>query len=393
MCLPPQFRHKVRFEGMELPPSRSSSTSDCKSLCLPPLDTPEAPPTPDSVDCGSEASWRPASSSPCSLVEAPGLGLGLSLGVVVGGQTWREHAETEATLRRILPAFDTLLLQLDRVTQATEELYRTECRLEKFQRKSRGLRHTGQDSAGQRKHSRGANVSQTKERRRSHTETSRRPHNLCASDRVHRKSEKSSHKTDKVSHKGDTSAKGLQHDLLPKDSSPQRTDRSHQKAQASSEQTEAHASKTEKNSQKGPKVDSSPVKAEDVAVKAEASAGTVETAARKTAKGPRRQVSNIPKDAEAAGCASKPVPPPTPLPTPNSAPSTAPGSAIATPVPIPRALEWFPPSNSQELPSSLFHHPAHTTTIPTRKRKHKPPPLKNKVHPNTDKPISGYPKP
>ncbi|KAL0202830.1 hypothetical protein M9458_000848, partial [Cirrhinus mrigala] len=111
------FRHKVRFEGMELPPSRSSSTSDCKSLCLPPLDTPEAPPTPDSVDGGSEASWRPTSSSPCSLAEAPGLGLGLTL-----GQGWKERAETEATLRRILPAFDALLLQLDRVTYATEEL-------------------------------------------------------------------------------------------------------------------------------------------------------------------------------------------------------------------------------------------------------------------------------
>uniref|UniRef100_A0A8B9HRA6 Polycystic kidney disease 1a n=1 Tax=Astyanax mexicanus TaxID=7994 RepID=A0A8B9HRA6_ASTMX len=118
-----EFRHKVRFEGMELPPSRSSSTSDCKSLCLPPLDAPEAPPSPDSVDCGSEASWRPMSSS---------------LGMLVGGQTWRERAETEATLRRVLPAFDALLLQLDRVTQATEELYHTECRLEKVQRKSRG---------------------------------------------------------------------------------------------------------------------------------------------------------------------------------------------------------------------------------------------------------------
>uniref|UniRef100_A0A8C2Q812 Polycystic kidney disease 1a n=1 Tax=Cyprinus carpio TaxID=7962 RepID=A0A8C2Q812_CYPCA len=135
-----EFRHKVRFEGMELPPSRSSSTSDCKSLCLPPLDTPEAPPTPDSIDGGSEASWHPTSSSPCSLAEAPGLGLGLTLGlgVIVGGQGWKEKAEMEATLRRILPAFDALLLQLDRVTHATEELYRTECRLERLLKKSRG---------------------------------------------------------------------------------------------------------------------------------------------------------------------------------------------------------------------------------------------------------------
>uniref|UniRef100_W5KUR6 Polycystic kidney disease 1a n=1 Tax=Astyanax mexicanus TaxID=7994 RepID=W5KUR6_ASTMX len=298
-----EFRHKVRFEGMELPPSRSSSTSDCKSLCLPPLDAPEAPPSPDSVDCGSEASWRPMSSSPCSLVEAPGLGMGLSLGLgmLVGGQTWRERAETEATLRRVLPAFDALLLQLDRVTQATEELYHTECRLEKVQRKSRGRSRGSVDSAGQRKHSRG--------------------HSKGSQTRAH----KHSHTTSKSSNK------------------------------------------------------------------AERSLGLTKAPAKGPTKGPNKAVSKILKDAEVAGCASKPMPPPTPIPNPNTAPSSASGSAIATPVPIPRALEWFPPS--EELPSSLFHHPAHTTTMPTRKRKHKPPPLKNKVHPNTDRPISGHPKP
>ncbi|KAK5866300.1 hypothetical protein PBY51_020501 [Eleginops maclovinus] len=61
-----EFRHKVRFEGMELPPSRASSTSDCKSLCLPPLDGPDSPPTPDSIDAGSEASWRPAPPAPAA---------------------------------------------------------------------------------------------------------------------------------------------------------------------------------------------------------------------------------------------------------------------------------------------------------------------------------------
>ncbi|KAG5854076.1 hypothetical protein ANANG_G00033690 [Anguilla anguilla] len=142
-----EFRHKVRFEGMELPPSRSSSTSDCKSLCLPPLDTPEAPPTPDSVDAGSEASWRPTSCSPCSLGEGPGLG-------PVGGAAWRERAEADATLRRLLPAFDSLLLQLDRVTQATEELYRAECRLERAQRRRRRHRRKRghRDPAGRRHH-------------------------------------------------------------------------------------------------------------------------------------------------------------------------------------------------------------------------------------------------
>ncbi|KAJ8383687.1 hypothetical protein AAFF_G00215290 [Aldrovandia affinis] len=154
-----EFRHKVRFEGMELPPSRSSSTSDCKSLCLPPLDTPEAPPTPDSVDAGSEASWRPASCSPCSLGgEGPGAG-GTATGPV-GGTSWRERAEAEATLRRLLPAFDSLLLQLERVTQATEELYRTECRLERAQRRRRRKRGH-RDSAGRRHQQHGKSGART----------------------------------------------------------------------------------------------------------------------------------------------------------------------------------------------------------------------------------------
>ncbi|KAJ8001528.1 hypothetical protein DPEC_G00170420 [Dallia pectoralis] len=194
-----EFRHKVRFEGMVLPPSRSSSTSDCKSLCLPPLDGSESPPSPGSVDGTSEASWRPTSSSPCSLTEAPGvvLSLGVGLGpggVLMGGSTWRERAETEATLKRLLPTLDALLQQLDRVTMATEELYHTECRV-----------------------------------------------------------------------------------------------------------------------------------------------------------------------------------------GPCSAPATR---------------DWDPPTESETLPpSSLFNHPAHTTTIPTRKRKRKPPPLRNKVHPNPDRHVSGHPKP
>ncbi|XP_043969947.1 uncharacterized protein LOC122829451 [Gambusia affinis] len=140
---------------MEVPPSRSSSTSDCKSLCLPPLDSPDAPPTPDSIDAGSEASWRPASSSPCSLMEAPrvslglglGLGLGLSPGVLVGGTSWRERAQTESSLRRLLPTLDALLQQLDRVNMATDDVYHIECRLERTQRKRRrSRRERGEDT-------------------------------------------------------------------------------------------------------------------------------------------------------------------------------------------------------------------------------------------------------
>lgn len=389
---------------MELPPSRSSSTSDCKSLCLPHLDAPEAPPTPDSVDCGSEASWHPLSSSPCSLADTAGLGLGLTLtlGVVAGGQAWRERAETEATLRRVLPAFDALLLQLDRVNQATEELYRTECRLEKVQRKTRkrshGVRHSGgQDSAGQRR----TNGSR------------RRPHSVevCPRkvekdgnmDKARPKSEKSSHKTDRGSRKSDTSGHQIspQEVMLPKDSSLQRTDMG---PLLTSDKVEAHVRKTEPNP---PKVDSSPIKVEESVVKIEASASVVgasaslaEARSHKTAKGSHKAASSrkkvnpiIPRDAETVGCASKPVLSQTQTPTPITAPSTAPSSAIATPVPVPRALEWNPPSYTEDLPSSLFQHPAHTTTMPTRKRKHKPPPLKNKIHPNTDRPISGHAKP
>lgn len=137
----------MRFEGLELPPSRSSSTSDCRSLCLPPLD---GPPTPDSVDGGSEASWCPASSSPCSLTEAPGMGPGLGLGLglglgpsmVVGSGSWREQAETEASLKRLLPTLDALLQQLDRVTAAAEDLYHTESRVEQ-ERRARRQREAG----------------------------------------------------------------------------------------------------------------------------------------------------------------------------------------------------------------------------------------------------------
>lgn len=118
---------------------------------MPPLD---GPPTPDSVDGGSEASWRPASSSPCSLTEAPGVGLGLGLAlglgpsVLVGSGSWREQAETEASLKRLLPTLDALLQQLDRVTAAAEDLYYTESRLEQ-ERQARRQREVGDQGGGE----------------------------------------------------------------------------------------------------------------------------------------------------------------------------------------------------------------------------------------------------
>uniref|UniRef100_A0A671PNE3 Polycystic kidney disease 1a n=1 Tax=Sinocyclocheilus anshuiensis TaxID=1608454 RepID=A0A671PNE3_9TELE len=384
-----EFRHKVRFEGMELPPSRSSSTSDCKSLCLPPLDTPEAPPTPDSVDGGSEASWRSTSSSPCSLAEAPGLGLGLTgLGVIVGGQGWKERAEMEATLRRILPAFDALLLQLDRVTHTTEELYRTECRLERLVRKSRergrGVRrHRSLESAGQKRHRYKGTDRSTQV-----AESSKYPPRTEISASA---SERNLHKRDRRSRKSDTFSQitsALPTSINKVDSSPHRTD-SLQKSQETPGNVVADVGMTEKDSHK---VDSGPLKASPPEGNSSPPRGQKADKASHKVKGTFNKVDpNFQRDSEVAGCASKPVP--TPVSTPASASSAAPVSAITTPVPIPRSHGWIPPSNSENLPSSVFRHPAHTTTNPTRKRKHKPPPLKNKVHPNTDRPISGHPKP
>lgn len=352
------------------------------------------------------------SSSPCSLAETPGLSLGLtlSLGVVSGGHAWRERAETEATLRRVLPAFDALLLQLDRVNQATEELYHTECRLEKVQRKSRKrsrgvCRSGGQDSAGQRRYHGSHRHAHSVEKCPLKVE---KDGNL---DKAPPKSEKSSHKTDRGSRKKATGThqKSPQEDLLPKDSSLLKTDMGQLEP---SRKVEAQVSKTEMNP---PKVDSSPIKVEESVVKIEASASVVEASAglmeaksHKTAKSSHKAASSrkkvnpiISRDAETVGCASKPVHSQTqsrttisaPSTAPSTSPPTAPSSAITTPVPIPRALEWNPPSYTEDLPSSLFQHPAHTSTMPIRKRKHKPPPLKNKIHPNTDRPISGHAKP
>ncbi|TSK18062.1 Polycystin-1 [Bagarius yarrelli] len=403
-----EFRHKVRFEGMEIPPSRSSSTSDCKSLCLPPLDAPEAPPTPDSVD-GSEASWHPMSSSPCSLAETPSLGLGLtlSLGVVSGGQTWKDRAETEATLRRVLPAFDALLLHLDKVNQATEDLYRTECRLEKVQKRSnkksfKVCHSVDQDSAGQRRH----NGLQ----KRSHL-VEKCSVKVEKGGNLDKHQNKSSHKTDRGSRKKDTGTHQISHqeNLLPKDSSFQKTDMGKLEP---CRKVDAHVSKTETHP---PKVDSSPIKVEESVVKIEASAtvmdaGSIEARYHKPAKSSYKAASSWKKvnvnsrqskDTEVVGCANKPLnsqaQTQTSITAPSSslstAPSTASNSTITTPVPIPRALEWNPPSYNEDLPSSLFQHPAHTATMPTRKRKHKLPHMKNKIHPNTDRPISGHPKP
>uniref|UniRef100_A0A3Q2C8H1 Polycystin 1, transient receptor potential channel interacting n=1 Tax=Cyprinodon variegatus TaxID=28743 RepID=A0A3Q2C8H1_CYPVA len=331
-----EFRHKVRFEGMELPPSRSSSTSDCKSLCLPPLDSPDSPPTPDSVDAGSEASWRPASSSPCSLTEAPGislgLGLGLSLGlspgVVVGGMSWRERAETEASLRRLLPTLDALLQQLDRVNMATEDVYHMECRLERAQRKRRLIkRERGEDGGegrgGGKQRGKGRDK-EVKERR--------------AGKEKHTRSRKE-----------------------------KKTDKSQPSKESASRKTPA-ATPVPFSKPKAPSASTQPPTSHS-SVRTSVSASSPSSVTDKPIVDP------IP-------ASSPPLnDPPSKAPLAPSYPRAQTPSMPPTCGPTP-IMNRDPPTDRETLPSSsLFNHPAHTTTIPTRKRKRKAPPLKNKVHP------------
>ncbi|XP_071616991.1 polycystin-1 isoform X1 [Heliangelus exortis] len=96
-----EFRHKVRFEGMEPLPSRDSS--DSKSF---------RGPTPSAASDSSRAS---TSSS-----QLDGLSLVLST---------RDSLEVDADIQRLLSLFEMLLAQFDRVNQVTEDLYRMEHQL------------------------------------------------------------------------------------------------------------------------------------------------------------------------------------------------------------------------------------------------------------------------
>ncbi|NXA38308.1 PKD1 protein, partial [Eudromia elegans] len=97
-----EFRHKVRFEGMEPLPSRDSS--DSKSF---------RGPTPSAASDSSRAS---TSSS-----QLDGLSLVLSA---------RDSLEVDADLQRLLSLFELLLAQFDRVNEVTEDVYRIEHQLE-----------------------------------------------------------------------------------------------------------------------------------------------------------------------------------------------------------------------------------------------------------------------
>ncbi|XP_064529477.1 polycystin-1 isoform X2 [Pseudopipra pipra] len=97
-----EFRHKVRFEGMEPLPSRDSS--DSKSF---------RGPTPSAASDSSRAS---TSSS-----QLDGLSLVLST---------RDSLEVDADIQRLLSLFEMLLAQFDRVNQVTEDVSRIELLLE-----------------------------------------------------------------------------------------------------------------------------------------------------------------------------------------------------------------------------------------------------------------------
>ncbi|XP_029802283.1 polycystin-1 isoform X2 [Suricata suricatta] len=106
-----EFRHKVRFEGMEPLPSRSSRGSKA---------SPDAPPP----SGGSDAS-RPSTAS--SQLDAPGAGLS------------RLGPRGEPEPSRLHAVFEALLTQFDRLNQATEEVYQLEQRLQRLQgRRSAG---------------------------------------------------------------------------------------------------------------------------------------------------------------------------------------------------------------------------------------------------------------
>ncbi|XP_019504061.1 PREDICTED: polycystin-1 isoform X1 [Hipposideros armiger] len=97
-----EFRHKVRFEGMEPLPSRSSRGSKSSSDMPPPS--------------GDSDASRPSTSSS----QLEGLSMGLS----------RLGPRGEPEPSRLQAVFEALLAQFDRLNQATEDVYQLERRLQ-----------------------------------------------------------------------------------------------------------------------------------------------------------------------------------------------------------------------------------------------------------------------
>ncbi|XP_062359286.1 polycystin-1 [Cinclus cinclus] len=116
-----EFRHKVRFEGMEPLPSRDSS--DSKSFRGP---TPSA---------ASDSSRTSTSSS-----QLDGLSLVLST---------RDSLEVDADIQRLLSLFEMLLAQFDRVNRVTEDVSRIEHLLEFSRGRRARRRHRGAEGGSE----------------------------------------------------------------------------------------------------------------------------------------------------------------------------------------------------------------------------------------------------
>ncbi|XP_066496885.1 polycystin-1 isoform X2 [Tiliqua scincoides] len=98
-----EFRHKVRFEGMEPLPSRSSS-QDSQLL---------------------EGSTPSATSDSSRASTSSGQLDGLSL-----APSTRDSSEVDTDIRHLLTVLEMLLVQFDRVNKAAEDVYHIECQLE-----------------------------------------------------------------------------------------------------------------------------------------------------------------------------------------------------------------------------------------------------------------------
>uniref|UniRef100_A0A4W3IKU7 Polycystin 1, transient receptor potential channel interacting n=1 Tax=Callorhinchus milii TaxID=7868 RepID=A0A4W3IKU7_CALMI len=101
-----EFRHKVRFEGMVPLPSRSSR--DSKSSCL-----------------HTASTVSDISMSSTSTISIPVDTFHLARP--------NEAAEIESNILRLVPIFESLLEQFDRVNQITEDIYQLECKLQDLQ--------------------------------------------------------------------------------------------------------------------------------------------------------------------------------------------------------------------------------------------------------------------
>ncbi|XP_055006463.1 LOW QUALITY PROTEIN: polycystin-1 [Boleophthalmus pectinirostris] len=100
-----EFRHRVKFEGMNVPPSRSSQNSRPSTISsVPSFRSPSPRPLSSSLSVKSEDSTLSASKS-----------------------------DTAPSLDRLLPSVTAMLAQFDRVNQITEEVYQLEMRLEDAQ--------------------------------------------------------------------------------------------------------------------------------------------------------------------------------------------------------------------------------------------------------------------